>query len=166
MKFLAIIFLSISTLTSCSIAKPLNDTLVTAEQLAYYYDGDIASLIKTVEMTDVEANVVANSIQTAARIRSRFESYRNKPSLVPSDLLIVEREYARLKNAYVAIRTIAINHQTEYRPEVWSTFELFDDFAAKLDIQFNELMAASRTNEAVVNTITLANSIIRVAALL
>jgi len=153
-------------LTSCSISKPLNEAVTTAEQLVYYYDGDITSLLQNADLSQVEMQTIQNSILSANRIRMQFEQYKDSPSTIPNNLRLVEIEYNRLKNAYSNVREIAVRHRNEYPVHVWETFEIFDIFAKELDVQFVNLVETTKMNEAIVNSIQLANSIIRIAALL
>jgi predicted Zn-dependent protease len=150
-------------LSSCNLAKPLDQAVTAAEQLAFYYDQDIAALLSAASLSEHEMRVIANSIQTASRIRAQFESARLKPNV---NIRLLEIEYGRLRNAYLAVRAIAVAHESEYSEDTWYTFQVFDVFASTLDQEFGNLIEASKTNEAIVNTISLANSILRIAALL
>jgi len=152
-------------LTACSIAKPLDDAVTTAEQLVYYYDGDITTLIQNAPLSELEMSTIENSIKTANRIRTKFEKYKNNPSSIPN-IRLLEIEYSRLKNSYVAVRQIAIDNREHYSEEVWIMFETFDIFSSELDVQYNQVVESVKMNEAITSTISLANSILRVAVLL
>jgi membrane-associated HD superfamily phosphohydrolase len=151
-------------LSACSIAQPLDNTVTTAERLIQYYDSDITQLVLTADLSEQEVRAVQNALRTADRIRNSFEQYKNNETAL--NVRLLEIEYSRLKNAYLSVRSIALNHQLEYDQYTWDTFEIFDIFASELDVRFNELISSARTNEAIINTISLANSIIRIAALL
>jgi len=150
-------------LASCSLAKPLNQAVTAAEQLATFYDQDISSLLSTASLTQQEMEVIGNSLQTANRIRARLDTFKGDPSV---NLVLVEMEYGRLNSAYKEVREIALANRDEYDADTWRKFETFDTFALLLDAEFANLLEATKVNEAIVNTISLANSIIRIAALL
>lgn len=153
-------------LASCSVAKPMNEAITATEQLIHYYDGDITSLLRTAPLDSEEIKRLDNAVQSASRIRANFERYKNDPRTIPANSRILEIEYNRLKNSYLDVRSIALNHQDYYDANTWATFEIFDLFAQELDVAFSDTMSSVRANESITNTIYLANSIIRIVALI
>ena len=148
------------------MGKPINDTVITVEQLLYYYDGNITQSLASVDLTEQEWDTISESLEVANRVRESLKIYMQNPTLITSDINIISNEYQRISAAYLQIREIALANKDEYSLYVWHSFEAFDAFAIRLNTNFIELVSTAEANEAVLNALYLANSVVRVAALL
>lgn len=172
MKKLFAALLTISLLTGCtsfeqSTTVAALSTITAATNLTYYYDsGEAVEFIDNAPLSDMEATQILEALDQADRSRERLHGYKNHPEKILSDLPKIAFEYAKIKSAYLSVRSIVLNHKFDYTQPEWDTFVRFDGAASALDASFSQLVDAAEANAALLTALRLADTALKMAAVL
>jgi hypothetical protein len=110
--------------------------------------------------------IVLEALDQIDRSKSRLETLLKSPEKLIAELPIITFEYAKIRSAYLSVRQVVLDNAAEYSPEEWYTFEQFDTSARNLDAEFVAMSESLKGNGAVRVAFKLADSAIKIAALL
>jgi hypothetical protein len=157
-----------TALPGCS-GQPVDPISVihSAADLSYHYEsGQAVEFIDNAELTDLEVTIVLEALDQIDRSKSRLETLLKSPEKLIAELPIITFEYAKIRSAYLSVRQVVLDNAAEYSPEEWYTFEQFDTSARNLDAEFVAMSESLKGNGAVRVAFKLADSAIKIAALL
>ncbi len=161
-------FLVLAALTGCSL-QPSNTLSVisSAADLSYHYEsGEAVDFIDNATLTDLEVTVVLEALDQIDRSKTRLKALTDDPKQFVTDITLVSFEYAKIKSAYLSIRQVVLDNREEYTPEEWRVFEEFDSAAGHLDREFAHLVETLEANTALQTAFRLADTAVKIAALL
>jgi hypothetical protein len=167
MKGLAICSL-VTLMVGCSL-QPANTLSIisSAADLSYHYEsGEAVDFIDNAELTDLEVTIVLEALDQIDRSKSRLKALADDPERFVTDITLVSSEYAKIKSSYLSIRQVVIDNREEYTPEEWQVFEEFDAAAIHLDKEFSRLVSALDANTALQTALRLADTAIKIGAML
>ena len=143
-------------------------TLVSAAvDLAYKYEsGESVNFVGNARLNEAEINTVLAALDTVDKSRERLKKYRDTPLNIAADIDLITLDYQQVKQAYIQVREIAVAHKDEYSPDEWQTLQVFDYGAIQLSKSFLLFSDAMQTNTAISQTLTLADTALKLAALL
>lgn len=161
----ALVLVSILTVQGCSqIPKQTLDVTITAAQLEYYYeDGNTVLFLGQAELTELESSIVLKAIEQIDYSKQNLSLDGDDISV---DFRTIAYEYSKIKAAYEDIRNIVLNHQDEYTTAAMATFVEVDNLARQLDVQVYTLMASLEEEEAIINTVKFADTVIKITSIL
>eukprot|EP01008_Symbiontida_sp_HLA12_P000371 NODE_136_length_1235_cov_2.335432_g133_i0.p1 GENE.NODE_136_length_1235_cov_2.335432_g133_i0~~NODE_136_length_1235_cov_2.335432_g133_i0.p1 ORF type:complete len:168 (-),score=17.32 NODE_136_length_1235_cov_2.335432_g133_i0:270-773(-) len=157
-----------SFLAACSL-QPTNTLSVisSAADLSYHYEsGEAVGFIDNAELTDLEVTVVLEALDQIDRSKARLKAFTDEPERFVTDITLVSFEYAKIRSSYLGIRQVVLDNRDEYSPEEWRVFEEFDAAAGHLDKEFAGLVASLEANTALQTAFRLADTAVKIAALL
>ena len=167
--FLAGLVLSLAV-TGCTTFDTSTRTLsvvTSATNLSYYYtNGDIVNFVGHAELSEMELTSVLEALDQIDRSKQILQHYKDKPDQLVLNIEDVAFQYAKIKSAYLSIRSVVLDNFDEYGPVELRSFQEFDRSAQVLDIEFEALVEAVETNTAIVTALNLANTAIKVGAML
>jgi hypothetical protein len=167
MKGLAICSL-VTLMVGCSL-QPSNTLSIisSAADLSYHYEsGEAVDFIDNAELTDLEVTIVLEALDQIDRSKSRLKTLADDPERFVTDITLVSFEYAKIKSSYLSIRQVVLDNRDEYTPEEWQVFEEFDAAAIHLDKEFSRLVSALDANTALQTALRLADTAIKIGAML
>lgn len=149
-----------------SVAKALS-TITAAANLKYYYEnGEAVEFVDNAELNEVETTQLLEALDQVERSKERLKEYEKSPERIILELDKIAFEYAKVKSAYLSVRSIVIENRSEYTDGEWNVFVNFEGAAKVLDEQFVELVEAAEGNAAVMTAFRLADTALKVAAVL
>jgi hypothetical protein len=167
-KVVATLFLG-SVLTGCSL-DTTNRTLsviTSATNIAYTYEnGQAVKFIDNAPLTDLEITMVLEAFDQIDRSKSVLKHYRDNPDALVLNIQDVSFQYAKIKSAYLSIREIVLSHKDAYNASEWAVFKEFDQSASVLDKEFRQLVEAVEANTALSTALRLADTAIKIGAML
>ena len=154
-------------LVGCSTAANTLSVVHSAADLSYHYEsGHAVDFIDNAELSDLEVTIVLEALDQIDRSKARLEALMKSPEKLVSELPTVTFEYAKIRSAYLSVRQVVLDNAAEYSAEEWYTFEQFDTSARNLDAEFVAMSQALKGSGAVRVAFKLADSAIKIAALL
>lgn len=168
MRTLLYTILTFGILAGCSL-QPTNTLSVisSAANLSYHYEsGEAVEFIDNATLTDLEVTMVLEAMDQIDRSKTRLKAFTDSPERFVTDITLVSFEYAKIRSSYLSIRQVVIDNRNEYTPEEWLVFEEFDTAAGHLDKEFASLVAALEANTALQTAFRLADTAVKIAALL
>ena len=168
MKHTLFTLLLVGALSGCSL-QPTNTLSVihSAADLSYHYEsGEAVNFIDNATLTDLEVTIVLEALDQIDRSKGRLEALLETPEKLITELPTITFEYAKVKSAYLSLRQVVLENAAEYSAEEWYTFEQFDNSARNLDAEFVAMSEALKGSGAVQVAFKLADSAIKIAALL
>lgn len=143
-------------------------SLVTAAvDLAYQYEnGEEVNFVGNAQLNEAEIATVLAALDTVDKSRERLKKYRDTPLNITADMDLISIDYRQVKQAYIQVREIAIAHKLEYSPAEWQALTLFDYGAVELSKSFELFVEDMLHTEAISQTLILADTALKLAALL
>ena len=159
-----------TTLAGCSGLNTSERTLsviTSATNIAYYYEnGEAVEFIDNAPLSDLEMTMVLEAFDQIDRSKGILKYYRDNPDKMVLNIQDVSFQYAKIKSSYLSIRNIVITHKGDYTAYEWSVFEDFDQAAITLDEEFKALVGALEANTALITALRLADTAIKIGAML
>lgn len=141
--------------------------VTSATNLSYYYtNGDIVNFVGNAELSEMELTSVLEAMDQIDRSQSILKQYRDAPDQLILNIDDVAFQYAKIKSAYLSVRSVVLENISEYSPAEVRAFTEFDSSAKVLDDEFESLVEAVETNTAIAAALNLANTAIKVGAML
>lgn len=169
MKYLLIPFLAVF-LTACSGIDTTNRTLSVIESTAnlkYYYEtGEAVDYLDNAQLTQLEKSIITDSINTIKASNEALSFYEDHPEQIVLNIQKISYEYSKIKSAYLSIREIVLENQSEYSNIEWQVFVEVDSAANMLNTQFEDLVDAAEANAALMTAIRLGNVAVKLSTLL
>lgn len=161
--------LCLTVLTACSL-DTTNRTLsviTSATNIAYHYEnGEAVRFIDNAPLSDLEITMVLEAFDQIDRSKQILKHYKSNPDKLILNIQDVSFQYAKIKSSYLAIRDIVISHKPSYSHVEWATFNEFDQSARLLDIEFKALVDAVEASTAMQTALRLADTAIKIGAML
>ena len=160
------------SMTGCSgfnmdTTKQTLSFVTSAANLKYYYEsGDVVNFIDSVELTDQEITRVITALEAIDKSKKTLKVFEDDPKLMITDMETVIYEYQKIKAAYENIKSVVVVHFDEYEPKAKASFIEFDASARTLDQQFKDMTDAIESNAALMTALRLADTAIKLAAIL
>ena len=153
-------------LQNSTTAKALS-VVMSATNLTYYYEtGQAVEFVGNAELTDFETTQILEALDQVERSKHRLKSYQKSPERIITDLPQITFEYAKLKSAYLSVRQVVLDNESEYADLEWETFVRFDISARTLDEQFQALIEAAEANAAIMTALRLADTALKATSLI
>lgn len=161
--------LCLTLLTACSL-DTTNRTLsvvTAATNLSYHYtNGDIVTFVGNVPLTDLELTSVLEALDQIDRSQTLLKQYLDNPDQLILNISDVAFQYAKIKSAYLSIRNVVLDNLESYSASEVRTFIEFDNAAKVLDKEFELLVDTVEANVAANTALSLANTVIKIGAML
>lgn len=169
MKY-ALALLIVITLSGCSAlntSEKAVSALVFAADINYQYEsGQFINFIGEVELSESEMVTVIQAIDRVDQAKKGLKHLKENPDEIVTRIEDITFEYVKIKGAYASVRTVVMNHKAEYRPMVWEVFEVFDERVQRFDETYTELVKAANSHASLLYAIRLADSVVKIAAIL
>ena len=139
LKFLALSVMVV-TLSACST---LGDLFVSGTNAAYVVDingGSVSTMILKADLTESEVDKVVSARDTIKSLRDKFSSAK------PENLLLLQIDYFKAKDAYLDVYEVVVAHKNEYASDEWRAFEDAHKVALSLDESVSRYILQSDMN--------------------
>jgi len=142
-------------------------TLASAAEINYQYEsGQFINFIGEAELSESELATVIQAIDKVDQAKKGLKHLKENPDEIVTRIENITFEYVKIKGAYASVRTVVMNHKAEYRPMVWEVFEVFDERVQRFDETYTELVKAANSHASLLYAIRLADSVVKIAAIL
>lgn len=166
-SFVLVLGIAATTLAGCASAPDTLSVISSATNIAYEYEqGRVVDYVDNVELSNLDQTRVLEALDQIDRSKAIIEDYMDKPDHLLLNIHDVSFQYAKIKASYLSIREIVITNRDLYSALEWNTFVQFDQDAQTLDAQFKDLVEAVETRVAMATAIRLADTVIKIGALL
>lgn len=164
-KTFFIVFILTLTLGCTQLTTQILSVSLAAAELEYYYeDGQAVDFVGEVQLTDLELSLVIDSLDQIDASKKKIRLLKTEYRL--DSMKDIIREYNLIKSSYLVIRRVVIINIDKYSYEAIQTFYRIDEVAKTLDDRFTLLIYEVRRQEALMTTIQLADTVIKIATLL
>jgi hypothetical protein len=170
MKYLILAFFMIMLFGcaySSTTTKKTLATITSATTIAYHYtDGELVTFVGNATLTDLELTSVLEALDQIDRSKDILKNYKDDPEQLISNIQDIAYQYAKIKSAYLSVRSVVEDNWSEYTPAEQRAFYEFDGAAEELDRQFSDLVDAVEANTALTTALRLADTAIKIGAML
>lgn len=132
----------------------------------YYENGQAVDFLDNAELTEQEAETVVEALLTIDKAKARLNALAAEPADLVINLSAVQSEYLQIRSAYSQLRHIVIANMDEYAPEELAALEAFDRSALALEREFTDLVRMAESSAAFVTALRLADTAIKIAAVM
>jgi len=162
--FCALLLSGCSTLDTSEKAV---STLAFAAEINYQYEsGQFINFIGEANLSEPELATVIQAIDRVDQAKKGLKHLKENLDEIVTRIEDITFEYVKIKSAYASVRTVVMNHKAEYRPMVWEVFEVFDERVQRFDETYTELVKATNSHASLLYVIRLADSVVKIAAIL
>ena len=166
-RFVMLCALLLSGCSALDTSEKAVSVLVFAADINYQYEsGQFINFIGEVELSESEMVTVIHAIDRVDQAKQGLKHLKENPDEIVTRIEDITFEYVKIKGAYASVRTVVMNHETEYRPMVWEVFEVFDERVQRFDATYIELVEAAESHASLLYAIRLADSVVKIAAVL
>jgi len=138
-KYIATIMFAL-LVSGCST---LGNLFVSGTNTAYVIDvngGSVSNMVLKANLTDSEVKKVVSARVAIKELRDKFSS------VTPNNLLYLQVDYFKAREAYLDIYKVVTAHKAEYTLDEWKAFEDAHKVAVSLDESVNRYILQSDIN--------------------
>ena len=116
---------------------------------ALIHSGIPQGQVMSVDLNDEEISLLADAENEYFEFRAKWERVIDDPIFIAANILMLETDFIKLREAYTVWRAVVITHWQEYNPLVQQSFTNYARQAENIDQNIRQLIINSQANEAV-----------------